>query len=740
MQKYEIQADQRHMVRSVQTAMQGNAIRALVELITNSDDSYCDLEDLSNKPSGVIEVHYKKEGYSCHFVVRDEAEGMSKEEIENSFGKKSYGAATSGLKEGRRRRGYFGQGAKDALAGMKDGKIVTIKNNLLTECRVYIERGKLYGELEDTLIASIELRKKHGIVGNGTIAYFTADPEMGTVPRFDTVQSDVANNYMLRKILTNSRRKVFLIDENNDERRRLRYKLPEGNEILNDDIVIPYKNYPNFKVHLSLWRSERELSQSGDDRAGGLLIIDDANVVLHISLFKYDNEPLASRFFGEVVVNDFRELLKNEETVLTEERNGLAVRHVFCQSLIREIEKRLESKIDEEKRRKQREAQTKFDLEEAKRYKKAFQVLNEIAKVEAESVLPLGENPDEPIKEVPDGLALYPSSAQITVGKRYVFQLFLDTKIVRHGSIIKISSTCPKIKLETSEIRVTSEDGIGIIRKYITVKAGEPNVQGVLRVSTGSLIKEAKIFVVPEKEILFDEGMAFQPETVSLRPNKPRKIYLLVYIKIITGGSIIKLSSDNEAVHLSKSEIIINEADAERHVIKNELEIWGEGEGQKAMITAECEEYIALLEAFVHSIEEEPKEPTGMFSEPHFDYDPDPPQRLRYSAETGKVIVYVNFPSVFHYLGEGCKYKKTLASQVFIADLVAERCFFEIARKKVESSGTLLRPEAKADRVQLYTYELSKKYGRRIHEALVDQSLLAESKSKVPAGIDYGAN
>jgi hypothetical protein len=740
MEKYEIQADQRHMVRSVQTAMQGNAIRALVELITNSDDSYCDLEDFGNKPSGLIEVLYRKDGYSCHFAVRDEAEGMSREEMKNSFGEKSYGAATSGLKEGKRRRGYFGQGAKDALAGMKDGKIVTIQDNLLTECRVYIERGKLYGELEDAVTATAELRNKHGMKGNGTIAYFTADPEKtGAVPRFDRVQAEVANNYMLRKIMTNPRRKVLLIDGNNDERRRLRYILPEGKEILSEAFVVCYKTYPEFRIHMSLWRSETERSQSGDDRAGGILIIVDANVVLDISLFKYDNEPLASRFFGEVIINGFRELLVNEEAVLTEERNGVARRHPFCDQLIREIEKRLDVKVDEEKRRKQREAQTKFDLEEANRYKKAFHILNEIAKLEVESVLNLGENPDEDVDEVPDGFCIYPLSAQITVGKRYAFQLRLDTRVVRHGSIIKIVCTCPKVKLETSEVRITSEDGTGIIKKFITLKAAEPNVQGVIRASTGSLSKEAKVFVVPEKELLLEEGMAFQPETVTLRPNKPRKVYLLVYVKIVESGSIIRLSSNNEAVQISKSDIHVNESDAERHVAKYELEVWGEGEGQEAWITAQCEHSNAFLEVYVHSKEESPKEPTGMFSEPSFEDDPDPPQRSAYSTETGKVIIYVNFPSVIHYLCEGCKYKKTIAAQVLIADLVAERCFFEMARKRV-TGDSLIRQEAKADKIQLHTYELSKKYGRRIHEALVDQNLLADLKFTVEEKVKAYSN
>ena len=40
MEKGVIQSDSRHTTRSIRKAMQGNVIRALVELITNADDSY----------------------------------------------------------------------------------------------------------------------------------------------------------------------------------------------------------------------------------------------------------------------------------------------------------------------------------------------------------------------------------------------------------------------------------------------------------------------------------------------------------------------------------------------------------------------------------------------------------------------------------------------------------------------------------------------------------------------------
>ena len=198
---------------------------------------------------------------------------------------------------------------------------------------------------------------------------------------------------------------------------------------------------------------------------------------------------------------------------------------------------------------------------------------------------------------------------------------------------------------------------------------------------------------------------------------------------MIEGGSTVRISSDNDSIQVSKEEIVVNEDDATRHVAKCELDVWGEGVGQNAVITAECGTYIALLEVRVRSKEEqEGKGRKGMFNEPEFDYDPEPLQRTSYSGETAKVIIYANFPSIQLYVGENCRFRKTLPAQVLIADLVAERCFYEIAKRKVESSGVTLRPEAVPDRIQRDSFELSRKYGKKLHEALVDQNLIKESR------------
>ena len=115
-----------------------------------------------------------------------------------------------------------------------------------------------------------------------------------------------------------------------------------------------------------------------------------------------------------------------------------------------------------------------------------------------------------------------------------------------------------------------------------------------------------------------------------------------------------------------------------------------------------------------------------MFSDPDFDMETkEPHQRSSYSKTTGKVTIFTHFASVKLYLGESCQYQKTLVGQVLTADLVSERCFWEIAQKKVDSSGVLINPAGRLDKIQSEANKLSSIYGKKLHEALVDQGVLA---------------
>ncbi len=93
-----IEQDPRSTIRNMRLAIQGDVISGFVELITHSDDSYIIMQEAGQDiEGGKIEVLYKKIGHKAVFSVRDFAEGMSNQELENSFTKR--GSATSGLFE-----------------------------------------------------------------------------------------------------------------------------------------------------------------------------------------------------------------------------------------------------------------------------------------------------------------------------------------------------------------------------------------------------------------------------------------------------------------------------------------------------------------------------------------------------------------------------------------------------------------------------------------------------------------
>jgi len=733
MKEFDIPADQRLIARQVRAATQGDAIRALLELIINSDDSYSCLEEKGIPNEGLIEVLYEKEGRCGHFSVRDAAEGMSYDEVSAAFEK--YGAATSGFKEGKSVTGFFGTGAKNALAGMTDGRICTFQNNAFCEIRIFLRDDRLRGELEDPQPATESLRSRHGIAGNGTVADFLADPGKGQkVPRFDTVYENLANHWRLRKIMTNPSRKVLLVDlAEKKKRRRLRYTMPKGEERINQQFTVPCEDYGEFPIRPSILRAESELRQEGDDRPGGLLIIDDVGAVLDMSLFKYDREPLAARFFGEVIFGRFREILKREEPVLDEKREGLNRSHPICKAVIAEIEKRIQLLVQEESQR-QREARSRIDDEERTRYRGAFKILNEIAEAEAEEVHNLGQDLSAKIEPPSNGFCLYPDSAHVTVGKRYSFEVRIDTERFGPGTLVRMTSSTPKLQIVgNAEFKVARAAERGIMRRFVTVQGTEVVTRAILQAAIGKQTAEATVFVEPKKEEnedLFKYGLVFRPESLTVRMNRTRRALLRVYAKVIEGGSKIALRSDHDSVHVWPEEVVVNEADTQRHVAEYEVEVWGDEPDVTAIVTAECEDRGAPLEVNVR-MEEEKERHRGQgkfFAEPHFDQeDSEPLQRTSYSRETGCITIYANFPSIRFYLGENLRHKKSLAAQVLVADLIAERCFFEMARDKKREVA--ISPEALPERIQRDAQEFSKKYGMRVHKALVDPALIQRDQA-----------
>ena len=114
--EWELRSGRRHKRQDMERAMGGRIERGLVELITNSDDSYRNLEDEGKRTSGKIriEIERRKMGQPSTVIVRDKAEGMDRAEMYQKLG--ALGERTSGFEKGKPRRGLHGRGARDVAA------------------------------------------------------------------------------------------------------------------------------------------------------------------------------------------------------------------------------------------------------------------------------------------------------------------------------------------------------------------------------------------------------------------------------------------------------------------------------------------------------------------------------------------------------------------------------------------------------------------------------------------------
>ena len=86
--EWDLGATRRYKRQNMDNAMRGKIERGLVELITNSDDSYRELEENTKQISGKmrIEIERRKKGQTSNVIVKDRATGMNREEMYQKLG------------------------------------------------------------------------------------------------------------------------------------------------------------------------------------------------------------------------------------------------------------------------------------------------------------------------------------------------------------------------------------------------------------------------------------------------------------------------------------------------------------------------------------------------------------------------------------------------------------------------------------------------------------------------------
>jgi len=156
-----LQYADRVALQQADQAIRKDVLRALVEVITNCNDSYSRLEYTSQQVSGEMMIEIQRRHKNSVIRVCDHAEGMNDARMDKVVG--TYGEATSGLKEDQHVRGMWGRGLKDAIFGLGHGSVHSFQDDNFYSSSLLLDNGVPTFELDNPTPATPETREKYGI-------------------------------------------------------------------------------------------------------------------------------------------------------------------------------------------------------------------------------------------------------------------------------------------------------------------------------------------------------------------------------------------------------------------------------------------------------------------------------------------------------------------------------------------------------------------------------------------------
>lgn len=355
-----VQYTDRAFSQDAEEAMGGRIEKALVELITNADDSYSRLEEarrVFGKGRILVEVEHRRKR-NWKVILRDRAEGMTDKEMK--AGLAVLGGQTSGFARGQNVRGLLGRGGKDVAAF---GTVTweSIKDNRYYGFRLY-RNGEW--ELLESEKASPEIRKRLKIHrGNGTVVTTEVDKVFDS-PRHSTLVERVPRYYSLRDIMSDSKRRIVLVNLNAPAHQGdpLRYRYPAGTLEVDEEFPVP--GYPEATARVWIWSHVERFDEDKTSpyREGGILI-KSRRAIHEITLFKFESDPYAGWFFGKLecpyidtLIEEYDERYSsgshpatNPVRLITRKREGLAPEHPFTKALYGAAEQFLETLVQKKK-------------------------------------------------------------------------------------------------------------------------------------------------------------------------------------------------------------------------------------------------------------------------------------------------------------------------------------------------------------------------------------------------------
>ena len=559
----------RHFELSKQYAIR-DVYDALVELITNSDDSYHRLykKQLRSEDGGsiLIEICKQRKRESSLIVIYDKAEGMTLETMRDRLG--DVGNLCS--EEGD--RGFMGRGAKDCTVL---GRMIveSIKDEKYYKCELTTKSQFI--PWEDGRSINKEIRERLNYIhGNSTVIRLEVASQY-RIPRVEAIIRDLSWHYALRDILSEYGPTKLLIRNLNNLKmkpEKVVYRQPEGELMYDESFLVP--DYPEAKARLKIWKAPESLEDpSARFRRSGLLI--KGGRAIHECSLLYpaiENEPYARKYFGRIDC-DFIDCLLNEYDKRRERNEshppenpsllidpsrqaGLRRDHPFTKALFQIPSEKLRQLIEKDKEQDKNIQREVANKETQKR-------LDELAKAASKFLAQQIEELEElTIDEKADddffskkGVLIYPTYLNIAIGQVRSLTFYVNCSICdKEGHEIMVISDDPAISILDIPFKLRlhpkrNDKLIGTFRIR-----GESLKEAVyLQTKSEGVPKaEAMVKVIENKieEHVFSMSLEFEHKLYNAREGSLKTLRLFAkYPEIVTQDTIINvISSDSESV------------------------------------------------------------------------------------------------------------------------------------------------------------------------------------------------
>ena len=234
-QEGRVEYTDRALAGPLKQAMKGEIVRGLIELITNSDDAYVDVE-LSRWPPGPHPCAGRTPQESA--LESDRPRPSHRHQESGRTNHQGLGGRSSGFEEGRQKRGNLGRGAKD-LAAFGPVTFRTILRRPILESLSFDRtvRGKSSSRLAKRLRQTEASLVPQGDRGPWwRSSSIRSSDARATTP---SIQPSRPTSRSSRDIMSDPLRKVLLLNMNTEQEDQLCYEYPDQEVVVNERVDLP---------------------------------------------------------------------------------------------------------------------------------------------------------------------------------------------------------------------------------------------------------------------------------------------------------------------------------------------------------------------------------------------------------------------------------------------------------------------------------------------------------------------